>query len=92
LAVDRGAIRFDAVRFAYGDGPAALDGFDLTIPPGSRVALVGPSGAGKSTVINLLLRFYDPTAGRILIDGQDIRAAALGSVRRAAALLTQEPV
>jgi subfamily B ATP-binding cassette protein MsbA len=87
-----GALRFESVSFAYDGGNAALAGFDLDIPAGSRVALVGPSGAGKSTVINLLLRFYDPTAGRILVDGQDIRHATLASVRHAAALLTQDPV
>jgi subfamily B ATP-binding cassette protein MsbA len=92
LPVTVGAVRFEHVGFAYGDGEPVLHDFDLTIPAGSRVALVGPSGAGKSTVINLLLRFYDPTSGRVLVDGADIREATLGSVRRASALLTQEPM
>jgi subfamily B ATP-binding cassette protein MsbA len=92
LTAKTGAIRFENVTFAYDGENAALSNFDLDIAPGSRVALVGPSGAGKSTVINLLLRFYDPTAGRILVDGEDIRQATLASVRRASALLTQDPV
>jgi subfamily B ATP-binding cassette protein MsbA len=66
--------------------------FSLTVPAGARVALVGPSGSGKSTAMNLVLRFFDPTGGRVLIDGQDIAAATLASVRRVSALLTQDPV
>ena len=61
-----GQIRFEDVHFAYPDGHVALEGFDLAIEPGQRVAFVGRSGAGKSTVFNLLPRLYDPTAGRIL--------------------------
>ncbi|MFX9692285.1 ATP-binding cassette domain-containing protein, partial [Acinetobacter baumannii] len=66
--------------------------FTLDIPAGKRIALVGPSGGGKSTVLNLLLRLFDPDEGRILIDGQDIRKATISSVRLSSALLTQEPV
>ncbi|HMK90399.1 MAG TPA: ATP-binding cassette domain-containing protein, partial [Methylocystis sp.] len=89
-----GRIVFESVRFAYGgiDGPAALAGLDLKIEPGERVALVGPSGAGKSTIFALLLRFYDVTEGRILLDGVDIRDLDPGALRRAIALAPQDPV
>jgi subfamily B ATP-binding cassette protein MsbA len=92
LAVPAGAISFRDVSFAYEAGGPVLAGFDLEIAPGQKVALVGLSGAGKSTVLNLILRFFDPTGGSILIDGQDLRRATLKSVRAASALLTQEPV
>lgn len=91
LTVTKGAIRFDHVGFAYGDGQPVLRDFKLDVPAGKTIAFVGPSGAGKSTVLNLLLRFFDPQAGRILIDGQDIADVTLSSLRAATALLTQEP-
>src|SRR5499433_507305 len=72
LQVTRGAVRFEGVRFGYGTARGVLHGIDLTVMPGERVGLVGPSGAGKSTLVNLLLRFFDLEAGRILIDGQDV--------------------
>jgi subfamily B ATP-binding cassette protein MsbA len=89
-----GAVTFKGVSFRYGAdaGAPALDGIDLAIAPGKKVALVGPSGAGKSTVFNLLLRFYDIDSGSIAIDGTDIRAVTLSSLRRAMALVTQEPI
>ncbi|MGG5810706.1 ABC transporter ATP-binding protein [Falsiroseomonas sp. CW058] len=90
LAVTRGAIRFEHVRFAYGRKAGVLDGFDLSVAPGERVGLVGHSGAGKTTAINLLLRFFDPEAGRILIDGQDIAAATAESLRGAIGVVTQD--
>ena len=65
-------VRFEDVRFGYEPGREILKGLDLDIPPGTSCAIVGPSGAGKSTIARLLYRFYDPTAGRITIDGQDI--------------------
>ncbi|MBZ8133465.1 ABC transporter ATP-binding protein [Afifella sp. IM 167] len=92
LKVPQGRIVFENVGFSYDTGGAVLREFDLVVEPGAKVALVGPSGAGKSTVLNLALRFFDPTSGRILIDGQDIREATLSSVRGAMALLTQDPV
>jgi subfamily B ATP-binding cassette protein MsbA len=92
LSVGGGAITFENVTFSYDADTVVLSDVSLTITAGQKVAFVGPSGAGKSTLINLVLRFYDPQSGRILIDGQDIRAANLASVRAASALLTQDPV
>ncbi|MDX5366345.1 MAG: ABC transporter ATP-binding protein/permease [Alphaproteobacteria bacterium] len=91
LKVTDGSIRFENVHFHYGDGTPALNGIDIEIPKGHTVALVGPSGAGKSTILNLVPRFYDPTEGRILIDGQDVRDVTLSSLRAASSLVTQEP-
>jgi ATP-binding cassette subfamily B protein len=89
-----GAIRFDDVMFRYPTRPdtTALGPLSLTIDPGERVALVGPSGAGKSTVFALLLRFYDPASGRILLDGADIRHCQPADVRGAIAVVPQDPV
>ena len=89
-----GSIRFDGVVFVYPSRPdtTALGPVSFTIDPGERVALVGPSGAGKSTVFALILRFYDPQSGRILIDGADIRHCDPLDLRRAMALVPQDPV
>jgi subfamily B ATP-binding cassette protein MsbA len=91
LRMQGGAVSFRNVDFSYDGGPV-LSEFNLEIPAGCKLALVGPSGAGKSTVLNLILRFFDPVGGSILIDGQDLRDATIPSVRAASALLTQEPV
>ncbi|MCB1437571.1 MAG: ABC transporter ATP-binding protein [Rhodobiaceae bacterium] len=91
LVAKRGDIEFDRVNFSYNDGQEVLSDFSLKVPAGSTVALVGPSGAGKSTVLNLLLRFFDPESGRILIDGTEISGVTLKSLRMSTALLTQEP-
>jgi ATP-binding cassette subfamily B protein len=90
----RAALRFEHVAFNYPTRPnaPALHDFDLAIQPGETVALVGPSGAGKSTVLALLLRFYDPQSGRIMIDGVDLRQLALPELRGAIALVPQETV
>src|SRR5215470_10895452 len=90
----RGAARFEYVQFYYPSRPdrPALDRFDLKVESGERVAIVGPSGAGKTTVFQLLLRFYDPQAGAISIDGVDLRAAAPEAVRARIGLVAQEPV
>ena len=88
----QGAVSFENVSFAYPGRPelAALNGFDLSVRPGERVALVGPSGAGKSTVLRLLLRFYDPQSGIIRLDGVDIREADPAEVRARMALVAQD--
>jgi ATP-binding cassette subfamily B protein len=88
------ALRFEAVTFHYPSRPAqaALADFTLDVRPGETVALVGPSGAGKSTVLQLLLRFYDPQAGRIVLDGVPINALKLQDLRERMALVPQEPV
>jgi len=90
----RGAVGFERVAFHYPSRPdaAALADFTLAVAPGERVALVGPSGAGKTTVFQLLLRFYDPAAGAITIDGIDIRTAAPAAARARIGLVPQDPV
>jgi subfamily B ATP-binding cassette protein MsbA len=90
LQITGGEIRFDNVRFGYVSGTAAIDGLSLTIPAGHTVALVGPSGAGKSTMLNLIPRFFDIDFGSIAIDGQDVRAVTIASLRGAIALVAQE--
>ena len=90
----RGAIAFESVRFAYPTRPgvAVLSDVGLHIRPGETVALVGPSGAGKTTVLQLILRFYDPEGGRITLDGIDLRDMARADFRAAMALVPQDPV
>ncbi len=87
-----GLITYHGVDFAYPDGHVALEDFDMKVQPGSRVALVGRSGAGKSTVFNLLPRLYDPVAGRICLDGIDIRELTLESLRNQIAVVSQDSV
>lgn len=85
-----GEIRFEQVGFRYAEGGPVLRDVDLVIRPGERVALVGPSGAGKTTLINLVLRMFDPSEGRILLDGTDIREFTLESLRSHFGLVAQE--
>ena len=92
LAVKRGAIRFEDVRFGYDPGRDILKGLDIEIPAGTSCAVVGPSGAGKSTIARLLYRFYDPQGGRILIDGQDIAKVNQRSLRAAIGIVPQDTV
>ena len=93
LVVTRGELRFEQVGFAYGEGAEArrvVDGLTLRIRPGEKIGLVGRSGAGKSTLVNLLLRFYDVSSGRILIDGQDIATVTQESLRAQIGMVTQD--
>jgi ABC-type multidrug transport system fused ATPase/permease subunit len=94
LVVSGGAIRFAGVRFRYpGDGrPLVLNGFDLEIPAGRRTALIGHSGCGKTTIAGLALRLYDPEAGAVTIDGQDLREVAQASLRSRIGLVQQETI
>ncbi len=86
-----GRLEFEQVSFSYpGAGREALDGVSIRVQPGETVALVGPSGGGKTTFVNLIPRFYDPTAGRILIDGIDTREVTLASLRANIALVSQD--
>jgi ABC-type multidrug transport system fused ATPase/permease subunit len=86
----RGEIDFDAVTFSYGAGPPALADVELHVPPGQTVALVGATGAGKSTFAKLVARFYDPTQGRVLVDGHDLRTVAADSLRSQMGIVPQE--
>ncbi|HZA67710.1 MAG TPA: ABC transporter ATP-binding protein/permease [Geminicoccaceae bacterium] len=87
-----GAIAFERVSFHYGAGRGTLEDVSFTVAPGRKVAIVGPTGAGKSSIARLLFRFYDPSAGRILIDGQDISRLTQASVRAAIGVVPQEAV
>ncbi len=87
---DRATVALESVTAGYAGEPPILEGFELTLEPGSRVALVGPSGSGKTTVTNLLLRFLDPQKGRVTIGGQDVRGLGQEEVRRTFALAGQE--
>ena len=86
-----GEVVFEHVSFRYGEGPLVLEDVSFRVEPGQTVALIGPTGSGKSTITNLIPRFYDPTEGRILIDGHDIRTVSLESLRRHTGLVLQDP-
>ncbi|AIR98516.1 ABC transporter ATP-binding protein [Streptomyces glaucescens] len=86
----RGDIAFEGVHFAYGDDEPALTGVDLRIPAGQTVAFVGETGAGKSTLVKLVARFYDPTAGRVTVDGHDLRTLDLTAYRHRLGVVPQE--
>ncbi len=92
LRVERGTIRFENVEFAYEPARRILKGLTFEVPAGKTVAVVGPSGAGKSTISRLLFRFYDVSAGRILIDGQDIREVTQKSLRASIGMVPQDTV
>jgi ATP-binding cassette subfamily B protein len=92
LGQARGEVELDGVQFAYRGRVPVLRDVSLHVPAGSRVAIVGPTGAGKTTMLSLLVRFYDPQRGRILVDGVDIRRLTLASLRSQIALVLQEPL
>ena len=85
-----GEVRFEQVSFAYDEKSSVLTNVNFMIKPGERIALVGPTGAGKTTIISLISRFYDPTSGRILIDGHDIKEVDLGSLREQMGIMLQD--
>ncbi|MBF2073079.1 MAG: ABC transporter ATP-binding protein [Synechococcales cyanobacterium C42_A2020_086] len=88
----RGAVWFEQVSFAYDSGSSILRNVTFAVQPGEHVALVGPSGSGKSTLVSLLLRFYDPLEGRILIDGHDLREYKIDSLRRQISVVLQDSI
>ena len=90
IAVTKGEIRFDDIRFHYGKQKGVIESLSLAVKPGEKVGIVGRSGAGKSTLVNLLLRFYDLEAGRILIDGQEIASVKQDSLRAQIGMVTQD--
>lgn len=92
LEVNAGAITFENVSFHYRPDRPIVKNLNLTISPGEKVAIVGASGAGKSTLVKLLFRFYDPSEGRIVIDGQDIRNICQHSLRRVIGIVPQDTV
>ncbi|WP_276199687.1 ABC transporter ATP-binding protein/permease [Chelatococcus sp. XZ-Ab1] len=92
LAVGEGTVRFEDVRFSYVPEREILKGISFEVPAGRTVAIVGPSGAGKSTISRLLFRFYEPSGGRILIDGQDIAAVQQASLREKIGMVPQDTV
>ncbi len=92
LKVAAGEVRFEDVHFAYVPERKILKGISFTVPPGKTVAVVGPSGAGKSTISRLLFRFYEPNAGRVLIDGQDIASVTQASLRASIGMVPQDTV
>ena len=90
----KGIIDFQNVHFTYPSRPGVpvLEGFNISIKSGQTLALVGPSGSGKSTIISLIERFYDPTAGSILLDGVNLHDLNISWLRRQISLVSQEPV
>ena len=86
------AVRFEDVRFSYGTGSEVLSGVDLEIGAGEVIAVCGPTGAGKTSLLNLLPRFYDPSDGRVLVGGVDVRDVPLDELRSAVAIVTQKPI
>ncbi|WP_409272668.1 ABC transporter ATP-binding protein [Pseudomonas sp. KCJK9111] len=90
LKVTQGAVRFENVRFHYGEARNVIEGLNLAIRPGEKIGLIGPSGAGKSTLVNLLLRLYDVQGGQILIDDQDIAQVSQASLRAQIGMITQD--
>jgi len=92
LAAGDVGVRFEGVHFSYGTGSEVLSGVDLDVAPGEVIALCGSTGAGKTSLLNLLPRFYDPTDGRVLLGGVDLRELSLEELRTAVAIVTQRPI
>ncbi len=92
LRTAKGNVTFQEVSFAYPDGPEVLSSISFEVTPGTKVGIVGRTGAGKSTLMSLLVRFYDPTSGQILLDGVDVRDYKLDDLRRQYAIVLQEPL
>jgi ATP-binding cassette subfamily B multidrug efflux pump len=86
-----GLVEFEGVSFGYAVGPEVLHDIDLRVEPGTTLAIVGPTGAGKSTLVNLIARFYDPTAGTVRVDGHDVRGVAVATLRRRLGVVLQDP-
>ena len=85
-----GEVRFEGVGFAYEPGRPVLEGVSLVVRPGERVAILGPSGAGKSSLLGLVARLHDPTAGAVLVDSHDLRGVTLASLRSQVGQVQQE--
>ena len=92
LQLEQGAVEFEHVAFSYNPDRVILRDISMRIVPGQKIAVVGPSGAGKSTIARLLFRFYEPTGGRVLVDGQDIAEATQDSLRQQIGMVPQETV
>lgn len=92
MSVTKGDIKFDDISFAYTDGMKVFEKLNVHIPAGQKVGLVGFSGAGKSTFVNLILRFFEPTSGKLLIDGQNIYEHTQDSLRAGIAMIPQDPI
>ncbi|MBT5774405.1 MAG: ABC transporter ATP-binding protein [Dehalococcoidia bacterium] len=90
LRAEQGEVRFEHVGFAYDEGTPVLRDLNIMAQPGQTVALLGPTGSGKSSVVNLLPRFYDPSSGRVVIDGQDVRDVTLDSLRQTIGIVQQD--
>jgi ABC-type multidrug transport system fused ATPase/permease subunit len=92
LPEGRLGVKFQDVKFSYGTGSEVLSGVELEVEPGEVIAVCGPTGVGKTSLLNLLPRFYDPTDGRVLVGGVDVRDLKLEELRRAVAVVTQRPI